>query len=596
MPKARKPSKAALNRLARLPRLPDLVLEGGKRPLGIYMREGGETIQPQVALWVDAGSSFIRATEIINPLESADEGVAEALNALLAAVGGPFLPMFPLPALPDEEAPEGQGAGNGPGIQLRQPQPPQAGLPAAIRVNDAALAEAARAVFAPLDVPVEHTDELPAFDEAFRSLSDAMGADEAAGPPAPFAWEIDPALLPPLFKAAATYGRRAPWNDFLDHPPFAVGLGEHGPEPDVGTLYACVMGAAGMVEGVAFYYSLDDFRRAVTRGEAISEDDEALDEAVEMLRRAGAPIDQVPPEMLRDVVTSLGIDLGDGAAGDDESGQENALVLFFTEEEETDPTYVEWLGERGLTYPASVGVPSFLRTAPGAEPRDPDAREVAALTLALGALNGFLSRHGRSLAGPFPPPEELVDTIRVDGPAGKLPIEVRYPPAEYLADAAFAALDALTEADERDDVDEPARPPSPAGPTTLYRFQVKLDWKKSVWRRIELRGDQTLHDLHNAIQSAFEWDDDHLYAFFLSGRAWDSASEYGSPYGEGRSAAGYRLEHLPLQAGQQFLYIFDFGDELRHQVKLEAIAPGGVQPGVAYPRVTESRGAAVPQY
>ena len=77
MPKARKPSKAALNRLARLPRLPDLVLEGGKRPLGIYMREGGETIQPQVALWVDAGSSFIRATEIINPLRAPTRGSAK---------------------------------------------------------------------------------------------------------------------------------------------------------------------------------------------------------------------------------------------------------------------------------------------------------------------------------------------------------------------------------------------------------------------------------------------------------------------------------------------------------------------------------------
>ncbi|MDP9374619.1 MAG: plasmid pRiA4b ORF-3 family protein [Chloroflexota bacterium] len=583
-PKAWKPTKAALNRLARLPRQPDLVLEGGKRPLGIYIREGGETVRPQIALWVDARTSFIRATEVINPLESADDGIGETLRALVAALGGPFAPTLPFPAAQPPAGREGEVA------PLQLPQP---GLPSGIRVNDAALAEAADAIFAPLDVPVEHAADLPAFDEAFRSLSAALGADEDAPPPEPFAWEIDPTLLPPLYRAAVAYGRRAPWRFLLDHPPLAVGLGEHGPQPGLATLYACVMGAGGMVEGVAFYYSLDDVREAMTRGEAIAEDDEILDEAVDLLRQAGAPVDQVPPHLLRGLVAGFDPELELGLEpGDDEVGQENALVLFYSDEEESDPTYLEWLAERGLTYTASVGVPWFLRTAPGEEPRQPDVREVAALTLALEAVNGFLTRHGRGLAGTVPE-EELTAVIRVESAAGTVPVEVRYPPAEYLEDEVLAGLDAPGEADE---TDEPPEPASPAGPTTLYRFQVKLDWKKSVWRRIELRGDQTLHDLHNAIQEAFDWDNDHLYAFFLSGRAWDRESEYGSPFGEGRSAARFRLEGLPLRPGQQFLYIFDFGDELRHQVKLEAVVPGGVQAGAEYPRITESRGASVPQY
>ncbi len=49
-----------------------------------------------------------------------------------------------------------------------------------------------------------------------------------------------------------------------------------------------------------------------------------------------------------------------------------------------------------------------------------------------------------------------------------------------------------------------------------YRFRVELEWREEVWRNIEIRGDQTLNDLHYAIQAAFNWDDDHLYAFFLS--------------------------------------------------------------------------------
>jgi hypothetical protein len=145
--------------------------------------------------------------------------------------------------------------------------------------------------------------------------------------------------------------------------------------------------------------------------------------------------------------------------------------------------------------------------------------------------------------------------------------------------------------------DEPDEPASEAAQTTLYRFQVKLEWMKTVWRRIDMRGDQTLHDLHLAIQEAFDWDDDHLYAFFLSGTAWDKQTAYESPFGEGeRSAAKYRLEHLSLEPGQQIAYIFDFGDELEHRVKLEAVIPGGTQPDVEYPQITERHGNAPPQY
>jgi Plasmid pRiA4b ORF-3-like protein len=56
------------------------------------------------------------------------------------------------------------------------------------------------------------------------------------------------------------------------------------------------------------------------------------------------------------------------------------------------------------------------------------------------------------------------------------------------------------------------------------------------------------------------------------------------------------LEQLPLSPGQEFLYLFDFGDELRHLVKLEAVLPGGAKEGVSYPQITEWHGQAPPQY
>lgn len=64
-----------------------------------------------------------------------------------------------------------------------------------------------------------------------------------------------------------------------------------------------------------------------------------------------------------------------------------------------------------------------------------------------------------------------------------------------------------------------------------YIFHVSLRGTGRTWRKIELRANQTLHDLHMAIQSAFNWSNDHLYAFYMSGKAWDLNSEYSLPEG-----------------------------------------------------------------
>ena len=64
-----------------------------------------------------------------------------------------------------------------------------------------------------------------------------------------------------------------------------------------------------------------------------------------------------------------------------------------------------------------------------------------------------------------------------------------------------------------------------------YTFHVSIPNTGRVWRKVELTAEQTLEDLHFAIQNAFDFDADHLYSFFMSGRAWDSATEYTLPEG-----------------------------------------------------------------
>jgi hypothetical protein len=122
---------------------------------------------------------------------------------------------------------------------------------------------------------------------------------------------------------------------------------------------------------------------------------------------------------------------------------------------------------------------------------------------------------------------------------------------------------------------------------------------ESIWREIELRGDQTLADLGQEIPPAFGFDDDHLWSFFLSGKRWDESSEYASMQmddirGAGRQRTADRLRIRDAPAGREFLFLFDYGDEWLFGVKL--VRSGEVEPAASYPRVVASHGEAPPQY
>jgi hypothetical protein len=207
-----------------------------------------------------------------------------------------------------------------------------------------------------------------------------------------------------------------------------------------------------------------------------------------------------------------------------------------------------------------------------------------------------------------------------------------------------------------------------------YTFNVALQGAGRVSRKIEIGAEQTLADLHLAIQNAYEWGDDHLYSFFMNNKAWDPSSEYTIPEGAlyegmeigeadeeyetdedddegstfsledwramsqkeqeelvkeftrdtGLPAAFFQdmidelermeqnpdlftdeeeirdvrttpIESLDLKKGKEFLYIFDYGDEHRFSVKVDAINKNA-DDNATYPRVVESVGDAPEQY
>jgi hypothetical protein len=132
-----------------------------------------------------------------------------------------------------------------------------------------------------------------------------------------------------------------------------------------------------------------------------------------------------------------------------------------------------------------------------------------------------------------------------------------------------------------------------------YVFDAELVGFQGVRRVIAVRGDLTLVDLHYALQSAFGWDDDHLYAFWLCDQFWTNATEHftrpcgDDPPGPDERSAAIRLDSLGLAEGQQLAYVFDFGDEWRVRLRVDEIVDDDGHPS---PRVLQAVGAAPPQY
>jgi hypothetical protein len=180
----------------------------------------------------------------------------------------------------------------------------------------------------------------------------------------------------------------------------------------------------------------------------------------------------------------------------------------------------------------------------------------------------------------------------------------------------------------------------------VYLLQAKLRGDRAT-RTIAAAPENTLDDLHYAIQRAFRWDADHLYSFYMNGKRYDEQYEIGPPelidgwdFGtiqvltmgpdgvlvpveeadagedtaedaedaeegddggdqEGGDEDGalstfnVQLGALGLVPRHTFLYYFDFGDSHEFDVKVVGLA---TRDAGDYPRLVESKGEAPRQY
>ena len=107
-----------------------------------------------------------------------------------------------------------------------------------------------------------------------------------------------------------------------------------------------------------------------------------------------------------------------------------------------------------------------------------------------------------------------------------------------------------------------------------------------ISRTIEIRGDQTLNDLHGVIIAAFDRDDDHQYGFSIPESRGKSGGKEVKPEA--------LISSLDLRVGALLRYHFDFGDDWFHDVKVKTLGEPDAEE--KYPKVIQSIGESPPQY
>lgn len=137
-----------------------------------------------------------------------------------------------------------------------------------------------------------------------------------------------------------------------------------------------------------------------------------------------------------------------------------------------------------------------------------------------------------------------------------------------------------------------------------YQLRIDISYAKPpIWRRVLVPANITFYDLHLLIQDLFDWDNDHLHEFNVE------------PYGESffgsfnRTHIGMKVDPLgdPVAYADEVLderkeilfkwlnaegakieYIFDFGANWSHTIKLEKILEP--EDDTTYPKLIKTKG------
>ena len=123
----------------------------------------------------------------------------------------------------------------------------------------------------------------------------------------------------------------------------------------------------------------------------------------------------------------------------------------------------------------------------------------------------------------------------------------------------------------------------------IYKLEISFPYDDNdiKWSKtIEVKEDFTIEELHLYIQELVEFENDHLYRFYVekNHRRLSNAVSEETELSEIYPMTGYKL-----------YYLFDFGDEWLFQIK-KSRKKQTIEEGVKYPRLIQSTGTNPEQY
>ncbi|MDG3583599.1 MULTISPECIES: IS1096 element passenger TnpR family protein [Galbibacter] len=122
----------------------------------------------------------------------------------------------------------------------------------------------------------------------------------------------------------------------------------------------------------------------------------------------------------------------------------------------------------------------------------------------------------------------------------------------------------------------------------IYKFRIILDAEEDVFRDIEIEGNNTLEDFHNAISQAFGFDGTEMASFYVSDEEWNQGEEIAlfdmSETGtDVKLMAETYMEDLLDENNRNLIYVYDFFSMWTFFVELADIAEK--EDGATYPNL-----------
>jgi len=105
----------------------------------------------------------------------------------------------------------------------------------------------------------------------------------------------------------------------------------------------------------------------------------------------------------------------------------------------------------------------------------------------------------------------------------------------------------------------------------IYQFKVQLEYlEPSVWRRLWVPDTLSLDKLDRVIQTAMGWKNIHLHAFMIGQVRYAAPDPDWFARMETRDERQWDLSAVLANGVGEFIYTYDFGDDWRHRIRVEA--------------------------